>query len=117
MVVYRSQTYAPGYGDLTLGDAELEDVKSLRIFRVTFDSKLTFETHLREVVSKAARSLGVVPRLGKLFDCSRVLNNCFNAYILSNLEYYAPGRMSSAGSNLSFLDRVVRRPERGWDGD
>ena len=29
----------------------------MRIPRVTLDSKLTFETHLREVVSMAARSL------------------------------------------------------------
>ena len=48
MVVSRSQIYAPGYDVLTLGGAEL---KSLRILGVALDSKLTFETHLREVVS------------------------------------------------------------------
>ena len=57
MVVSRSLTYAPGYGDLIFGGAELEELKSLRILGATFDSKLTFETHLRKVVSKAARSL------------------------------------------------------------
>ena len=40
-----SWTIAPGY--LTLGGAELEEVKSLRILGITFDSQLTFETHLR----------------------------------------------------------------------
>ena len=34
---------------------------------------MTFETHLHVVVSKAARSLSVVLRAGKLFDCPRVL--------------------------------------------
>ena len=29
MVVSRSRTYAHGYGDLTLGGAELEEIKSL----------------------------------------------------------------------------------------
>ena len=62
MVVSRSVTYAPGNGDLTLGGAEVEEVKSIRILEVTLDSKLTFETHLDEVVSKAARSLSVVHR-------------------------------------------------------
>ena len=38
-----------------------EEVKSLCILVVTLDSKLTFETHLREVVSRATRSLEVVP--------------------------------------------------------
>ena len=43
MVVIRSWTNAPGYGDLTLGGAELENVKSLQILEVTFDNKLTFK--------------------------------------------------------------------------
>ena len=59
MVVSRSRTIASGYGDLHLSGAELEGTRSLRILGVTLDSKLTFETHSREVVSKAAGSLGV----------------------------------------------------------
>ena len=51
MVVSRSRIIAPSYRNLALG---------LRILGVTLDSKLTFETHLRELVSKAARRLGVV---------------------------------------------------------
>ena len=60
MVVSLCQAYAPGYGDLTLGG--LGEVKSLCIIRVTLDSKSTFGIHLREVVPKAARSLGVVKK-------------------------------------------------------
>ena len=51
MVVSRSRTYAPGYGDITLGSAELEEVKSLHILGVTLDSKLIFQTHLHEILS------------------------------------------------------------------
>ena len=43
-----------------------EEVRSVRILGVTFDSTLTFKTHLREVVSKAAivaRGLSVVRRV------------------------------------------------------
>ena len=57
-MVSRSRTCAPGYGDLTLGGAEVEEVNDLRILGVTFDFKLTFEMHLRETVSKAASNLG-----------------------------------------------------------
>ena len=89
MVVIRSWTYAPSYSDFTLGGTELEEAKSVRTLGITFDSKLTFETHLREVVSKAAGSLDV-RKTGKLFDCQHVLKSCFNAYVLSNLEHCAP---------------------------
>ena len=54
VVVGRSRTIAPSHGDLTLGGVDLEEVKSLRILGVTLPSKLTFETHLRKVVSEAA---------------------------------------------------------------
>ena len=57
-VVCRSMTHAPGYGDFTLGGAELDQVKSLRILGPPLTKK--FETHLLEVLSKVARSLGVV---------------------------------------------------------
>ena len=56
MVVSLSRTIARGYGDLTLGGAEIEEVKSLRILGVTC-CKLTFHTHLWKVVSKVVRSL------------------------------------------------------------
>ena len=38
MVVSRSRTNAPGDGDLTLGDAELEGLKGLHILGVALDS-------------------------------------------------------------------------------
>ena len=42
----RTRTIAPGYGDLTLGGAELKQVKCLCILVVTIDSELTFDTRL-----------------------------------------------------------------------
>ena len=47
IAVSRSRTNAFGYGDLTLVNVELEEVKGLRILGVTLDSKLTFEIHMR----------------------------------------------------------------------
>ena len=65
MVVCRFQTYATEYGDLTLGGAERVEVKSLCILETSIGSKLIFETHLCEIVSKETRSIGVVRRTGK----------------------------------------------------
>ena len=83
MVISQSRTYAPGYGDLTLGGAKFKDVKSLRIFRVTLDSKLTFESNLGQFVSKAAKSLGVM----LVF-----LKSCFNVYVCPAWSIMPPYR-------------------------
>ena len=114
MVASRSRTYASGYGDLTHGCKE--EVGNLRILVVNFDSKLTFETDLQEVESKAARSLDVC-RAGELFDWSRVLKRCFNAYILSSLEYCVPIWMWSEESLMSLLISVVCRAEKLCEGE
>ena len=47
MTINRSRSYAPDFGDLTLGSAEL--IKSLYILGVALDSKSRFEIHLREL--------------------------------------------------------------------
>ena len=88
MVVSRSRIIASGYDDLTLGSAEIEEVKSPRILEVTLNFKLTFEAPMREVVSKVARSLGVVHRAVKSFDCPRVLKSYFNAYVWYSKSYF-----------------------------
>ena len=84
---------------------------------VAIASKLTFETHLQEVLLKAARSLGVVRRAGKLFDCLLRLKNYFNAYVLSSLEYCSPIWISSAESHLGVLNSIVRNAERLCEGE
>ena len=105
-------TIASGYSDLTLGGAELEDSRILSIRGVTLECTLTFETQLREVVSNAAWSLGIVRRTRKLFHCPRVVKSCFNVYVQSSLDYCAPVWMSSEESHLCLLDSIVRRAEK-----
>ena len=117
MVVNRSRTSALGYRDFTFGGSELEEIKESRILGVTFDSKLTFENQLRGVISMAARNLGVVRRAGKLFDYLHMPKGCFNAYVLSSLEFCAPVRMSSAESHWDLLDSIVCSAERLCEGE
>ena len=45
-MVSQFRTYALGCGYHSLGSAELEEVKSLRILEIMYDSKVTFETYL-----------------------------------------------------------------------
>ena len=115
VVVIRSQTSSSGYGDLTIGGAELEKLKTLHILGVTFDFKLTFETHLQEVMSKAARNLGVVHRAVNYLNvpvCSRNVN----AFVLSTLEHCTPVRKLSAESHLGLLDSNDCSAERLCEG-
>ena len=81
-VVSRSRTIVPCHCDLTLGVTELAEVKVMRILGIILDCRLMCETHLREVVSKTGRNLGMVREAGNLFDCPRVLKSCLNAYVL-----------------------------------
>ena len=113
-VVSQSRTYAPGYGDLTFGAAELGEVKSLHILGVTLDSKLTLETHLRV---EASQKSGCREPSRKLSDCPRVLRSIFNAYVLSILEHRASVYMSSAESHLSLLDCIFRSAEEFCEGE
>ena len=68
-------------------------------------------------MSKAARSLGVVRRAGKIYGCPRVLKNCFYAYLLSSLKYCDPVWISSAEFHLGLLDSIVRNAERLCEGE
>ena len=47
MIVYRSLTMYPQSPALTIGGTVLNESDDLVILRVTFDSKMTFEKHLR----------------------------------------------------------------------
>ena len=52
---------------------------------------------------------------GVLFACLCVLKSCFNAYVLSILEYCAPVKMLSAESHFGSLVCVVCSAERLYD--
>ena len=59
----------------------------------------------------------IVRRLRKLFNCPRVLKSCYNAYVLSSLEYCAPMRMFSVESHLGLLVSSILRAERLCEGE
>ena len=104
-----SLTYAPSYGDLALGVAELEEVKSLRILGVTLDSKLTFETYLREFVSKAARSM-VSCAEQESYSVVHVCSRAVSMHMFFQLSVFcAPVWISSAESHLGLLMVFVVR--------
>ena len=59
MIVSRSRTMHPQSPPLTIGGTVLKETDDLVILIVTFDSKMTFEKHLRLVSRAASQRLGI----------------------------------------------------------
>ena len=60
LIVSRSSTMHPQSTPLTIGGTRLKESDDLVILGVTFDSKMTFEKHLRTVSRTASQRLGII---------------------------------------------------------
>ena len=71
MIVSRSRTMQPQPYQLTIGGTVLKKSEYLVILGVTFDSKMTFEKHLRSVSRAASQKFGIVRKSRREFmiDC------------------------------------------------
>ena len=108
MIVSRSRTLVPNHPDLVIDDTVLNICDSFKILGILFDSKFTFEKHIRSVSSSVAQKIGLLRKSLKIFGDPAVLKKCFNSYILPCLEYCAPAWSSAANSHLKLLDKNVR---------
>ena len=68
MIVSRSRTMHPQSPPLTIDRTVLKESDDLVILGVTFDSKMTFEKHLRSVSRAASRRLGILRKPSLLKD-------------------------------------------------
>ena len=73
----RSRTMHPKSLPLTIGGTVLKESFDLVILRVTFDSKMTFEKHLRSVSRAASQILGVLRKSWRVFHDRSLLLRCF----------------------------------------
>ena len=85
MIVSRSRTMHPQSPPLTIDGTVLKESDDLDILRVTFDSKLTFEKHLRSVSRAAFQRLGILRKswrvfLDKLFIREMLLGFCLASF-------------------------------------
>ena len=85
----------------------IKESDDLDILGVTFDSKLTFEKHLRSVSRAASQRLGVLRKSGRVFHDKLLIGRCFWGLVLPVLEYYSAVWCSAANTHLKLLDRVV----------
>ena len=107
MIVGRSRTHLPLHPELYIDGTVLGDSDSFKILGVTFDQKLTFEKHIRNVASSVSQKIGILRRCCRMFSDEAVILKCFNAFLLPCLEYCSPVWSSGADSHLRLLDRVL----------
>ena len=107
MVVSRSRTMHPLSRALTIGENVLKESDDLVILGVTFDSKLTFEKHLRLVSRAASQRFGILRKSWKVFHNRSLLERCFRGLVLPVLEYCSALWYSAADTHLKLLDRAV----------
>ena len=77
------------------------------IMGVTFDSKMTFEKHLRSVSTAASQRLGILRKSWRVFHDRALLGRCFRGFVLPVLEYCSAVWCLTADTHLKLLDRAV----------
>ena len=92
---------------LTIGRTVLKESDDLIILGVTFDSKMTFEKHLRSVSRAASQRLGILRKSWRVFHDRTLLGRCSRGFVLPVLEYCSAVWYSAADTHLKLLDRAV----------
>ena len=94
MIVSRSRTMGPQSPPLAIGGTVQKWYDDLVILGVTFDSKMTFEKHLRLVscagpiqTSSVSQRLGILRKYWRVFHDRSLIESCFRGFVLPLLQY------------------------------
>ena len=107
IIVSRSCTMHPQPPTLTIDGTVLKESADLDILGVAFDSKLTFEKHLRSVSRAASQRLAILKRSWRVFHDRLLIGRCFWSFDLPVLEYCSAVGCAAADTYLKLLDRIV----------
>ena len=107
MIVSRSRTMHPQSPPLIIGVTVVKESDDLVILVVTFDSKMTFEKHIRWVSRAASQRFGILRKSWQVFHDRSLLGRCSLGFVLPVLEYCSAVWCSAADTHLKLLDRVV----------
>ena len=88
---------------LTIGGTVLKESDDLVILFVTFDSKMTFEKHLRSISRAASQRLVIMRKSWRVFHNKSLLGRCFRGVV----EYCSAVWCSAADTHLKLLDPAV----------
>ena len=96
----------PQSPSLTIGRTVLKDSDGLHILRAAFDSKTTFENHLRLIFRAGFLRLCILMKSWRVFHYRLLFGRCFRGFVLV-LDYCSAVWCSAANTYLKLLDREV----------
>eukprot|EP00117_Sycon_ciliatum_P015231 scpid90198/ scgid15163/ len=94
--------------DLTFGDHTVSELSEVKLLGITFDSGLSFKTHLHNTALKANSRLGFLRKAARVLDGAGK-RTVYRGFVRPVLEYAPLVWMGAASSHLRLLDRVQRR--------
>ena len=97
----------PQSSPLTIGGTVLKKSDDLVMLGVTFDSKMTFEKHLRSVSRAASQRLGILRKSWRVFHDRSLHGRCLRGFVLPFLVYCSAVWCSAADTHLKLLARAV----------
>lgn len=78
------------YFNYNINGITLQRINSIRDLGVLFDSKLSFEKHIDNIVLSSCKMLGFISRSLNKFKKIETYQTLYNSYVRSILEYCAP---------------------------
>ena len=106
VVVRRSRTVIPPHDDLVFSTVSIRASPNLDILGVMFDIKLTFEDHVRVIVSRVNQSIGIL-RLVKRICVDNSVLLCNFVFVLPIVQYFSRVWGSAAECHVQLLERQV----------
>ena len=101
---------------LAIGGTVLKESDDHVILGVTFDSKMTFEKHLRSASRAASQRLGILRKSWRVFHDRALLGRWFRDFVLPVLHYCSAVWCSAADTHLKLLNRSVSGAARFLTG-
>ena len=92
---------------LTIGRTVLKESDDLVTLGATFDSKMTFEKHLRSVYRAASQRLVILRKSWRVSHDRSLLGRCFRGLVLPVFEYCSAVWCSAANTHLKLPDCAV----------
>ncbi len=85
-VIFSCKRRKPSHPPLSLGSNEIDTKSEHKHLGLTLDSKLNFESHIREASLKARRGIGMIKYLSK-YVSRNVLDQIYKLYVRPHLDY------------------------------
>lgn len=92
-----------------LSQTTINRVSVIKDLGVKFDSKLLFDSHIEEIVDKAAKALGFIFRISSDFKNIKTMKILYCAFVRSHLEYSSQIWNPNYKVHIDRLESIQRR--------